>query len=133
MLAGKTVENVLQRYNAKRIVIGHTPTGGAVWPRFDQRVIANDTGIGSYYGSHTGILEIKGDEPTAIYGDVRIPLPADNAGREDYLRAVIDVDSNNGLLNKRLAEMLAPETGDSDSEMTANDQEIATAFPGTCQ
>jgi len=135
----QTVANILQRYDAKRIVIGHTPTGGAVWPRFDQRVIANDTGLGSYYGAHTGILEIKGDELTAIYGDTRIALPADNAGRVDYLRAVIDVDSDNSLLNKRLAEMLAPATqingsdGQSDSEMSGEGQEMTMASPGTCQ
>jgi len=41
----QTLDNILNRYGAKRIVIGHTPTGGVVWPRFDQRVVANDTAL----------------------------------------------------------------------------------------
>jgi hypothetical protein len=128
----QTIDNILQRYGAKRIVIGHTPTGGAVWPRFDQRVIANDTGIASYYGSHTGILEIQGDQLTAIYGDKRIPLPADNEGREDYLSAVIDLDANNDALKKRLAEMQAPESNVIVAEEQDSNDEVML-LPGTCQ
>jgi phosphomannomutase len=97
---GYLLDLILKRYDAKRIVIGHTPTGGVVWPRFDQRVVANDSGIAASYGAHTGI--------TAIYGEQRIPLPVRNDGREDYLRAVIEADSNNAELKARLAEMLAP-------------------------
>lgn len=140
----QTVENILNRYDVKRIVTGHTPTGGAVWPRFDQRVIANDTGLGSYYGAHMGILEIKGDELTAIYGDKRVPVPADNAGREDYLRAVIEIDPNNADLKKRLAEMQSPATAGDDSVDESDSEQVdegradqgqqsATALPGTCQ
>ena len=83
----QTLDNILNRYGAKRIVIGHTPTGGVVWPRFDQRVVANDTGIATYYGSHKGLLELTPEGATAIYGSQRIPLPSLNSEREDYLRA----------------------------------------------
>ena len=89
---------ILKRYDAKRIVIGHTGTGGVVWPRFDQRVVANDTGIAAYYGAHIGTLELTEKGATAIYGEQRIPLPVSNDGREDYLRAVIEADSNNDQL-----------------------------------
>ena len=132
----QTLDNILNRYAAKRIVIGHTPTGGVVWPRFDQRVVANDTGIAAYYGSHIGLLELTPEGATAIYGDQRIPLPALNSGREDYLRAVIEVDSNNAQMEQRLARMLAPpvtaetvvqtEGGESPTEGTI-------PVPGTCQ
>jgi hypothetical protein len=46
---GYLLDLILKRYDAKRIVIGHTPTGGVVWPRFDQRVVANDSGIAASY------------------------------------------------------------------------------------
>ena len=130
----QTVDNILERYDAKRIVIGHTPTGGVVWPRFDQRVIVNDTGIGGYYGGHTGILEIKGDELTAIYGDQRVPVPTDNAGREAYLNTVIGLDPENEELKKRLADMQAPEEA-SDEQASAGESDEAAAklLPGTCQ
>ena len=104
----QTLDNILDRYGARRIVIGHTPTGGVVWPRFDQRVVANDSGIATYYGAHKGLLELTPEGATAIYGDQRIPLPSLNSEREDYLRMVIEADSNNAQLKERLARMLAP-------------------------
>lgn len=132
----QTLDNILKRYGARRIVVGHTPTGGAVWPRFDQRVVVNDTGIATYYGAHKGVLELTANGAVAIYGEQRIPLPTDNAGREDYLRAVIAADANNGLLKQQLGRMLAPLV--EDPAMPATDDagvELAAPVvtPGTCQ
>ena len=135
----QTLDNILERYGAKRIVVGHTPTGGVVWPRFDQRVVVNDTGIASYYGSHKGVLELTANGAMTIYGDQRIPLPVDNAGREEYLRAVIKADSNNAQIKARLARMLAPPVEDTGgpAEVSIDDDETAVtdviSSPGTCQ
>ena len=140
-LFSQTLDNILERYDAKRIVIGHTPTGGVVWPRFDQRVVVNDTGIGSHYGSHIGVLELTAKGATAIYGERRIPLPINNSGREEYLRAVIEADSNNAQLKARLADMLAPlvkeasETsyGDTDDQVKEAEHAFIEPVPGICQ
>ena len=142
-LFSQTLDNILDRYGAKRIVIGHTPTGGVVWPRFDQRVVANDTGIAAYYGAHKGLLELTSDGATAIYGEQRIPVPTLNSGREDYLRAVIEVDSNNAQLKERLARMLAPPAEEIDATTNGETADQAEAgesmaeeiilVPGTCQ
>ena len=135
----QTLDNILKRYGAKRIVVGHTPTGGAVWPRFDQRVVVNDTGIADYYGSHKGVLELTAEGAVAIYGDKRIPLPENNAGREAYLRAVIAVDANNGQLKNRLKQMSAPaveektEAAVDDTVAAGEDVVVAVVSPGTCQ
>lgn len=149
----QTLDNILNRYEAKRIVIGHTPTGGIVWPRFDQRVIVNDTGIAAHYGSHKGVLELTAAGAFAIYADLRLQIPATSAERTDYLQAVVEVDANNGLLKKRLKRMLEPSTdgvidtpqvdvdidididSDIDSDSTAADEEeVATPpIPGTCR
>jgi hypothetical protein len=132
----QTLDNILKRYGARRIVIGHTPTGGVVWPRFDQRVVANDTGIATHYGAHKGVLELTAQGATAIYGDKRIPLPADNSGREDYLLAVIQADSNNGHLKQRLARMQAPPQAEAVAAGDADDAQVegaVTPVPGTCQ
>lgn len=135
----QTLDNILNRYGAKRIVVGHSPTGGVVWPRFDQRVVVNDTGIAAYYGSHKGILELTAEGEIAIYGDKRIPLPSKNTDRETYLRAVIEADSNNGHLKARLARMLAPpvetvdESGDTPVEGDQTTTTAAISSPGTCQ
>ena len=140
-LFSQTLDNILERYDIKRIVIGHTPTGGVVWPRFDQRVVANDTGIASHYGSNTGILELTADGATAIYGDQRIPLPVKNSGREDYLRAVIETNTGNVRLKARLANMLAPpqdegdetDYGDGEDQAGASNPVVTEAIPGICQ
>lgn len=102
------VTAILARYEAERIVVGHTPTGGVVWPRFEGRVVANDTGIAGYYGGHDAFLEINGGGAVAGYGEQRIELPASPDGREAYLREVIAMDPANEMLQKRLALLLEP-------------------------
>jgi len=134
----QTLDNILDRYGARRIVIGHTPTGGVVWPRFDQRVVANDTGIATHYGAHKGLLELTPEGATAIYGNQRIPLPSLNSQREDYLRLVIEADSNNAQLKERLARMLAPPVEESleTTEPAPSEDPLTEAviqIPGTCQ
>ncbi len=131
----QTLDNILERYGAQRVVIGHTPTGGVVWPRFDGRVVANDTGLASHYGSHIGVLELSAAGAVAIYDGRRIPLPANNDGRIEYLQAVIEADANNAQLKQRLARMLAPPVGPA-----AGGDEVATPpgeqqlpSPGTCR
>jgi hypothetical protein len=130
------VEAILERYGARRIVVGHTPTGGVVWPRFDGRVVANDTGIAAYYGSHDGFLELRGDQALAGYGDARLELPGDAAGREAYLRAVIELEPDNTLLQKRLEQLLSPwpEETEPTGETEEPRAEGAEVFnPGICQ
>jgi hypothetical protein len=142
-LFSQTLDNILNRYGAKRIVVGHTPTGGVIWPRFDQRVVVNDTGIANHYGAHKGVLELTEKGQTAIYGGQRILLPVQNSGREDYLRAVIKADSNNAQLKARLARMLAPSAPETDEAIEGEtaeqiEEEVMavaepTPVPGTCQ
>jgi hypothetical protein len=133
----QTLDNILKRYSAKRIVIGHSPTGGVIWPRFDQRVVANDTGIANYYGAHKGVLELTKDGLVGIYGDERIPIPGKNNEREGYLRAVIEVDSNSAQLEARLARMLAPPVENTVEPAEGEEAVPVTADPipgpGTCQ
>jgi hypothetical protein len=132
----QTLDNILERYGAKRVVIGHTPTGGVVWPRFDGRVVANDTGIAAHYGSHFGILELTANGAVAIYGEQRIPLPAGNDDRIGYLEAVIEADANNALMKKRLARLLAPpaeSAPDAEGEVAPETEEKPLPTPGTCR
>src|SRR5262245_37879040 len=44
------VDQVLKNYGVRRLVLGHTPTGGAVLPRFDSKVILIDVGLSKGYG-----------------------------------------------------------------------------------
>lgn len=100
------VDAILERYGVRRIVVGHTPTQGIVWPRFDGRVILNDTGLAAHYGGHDAFLEIRAGQPIARYGKHEIPLPNGGAARVDYLREVIRLDPGNAHLQSRLARMV---------------------------
>ena len=103
------IDQILERYGASRIVVGHTPTGGVVWPRFGGRVVVNDTGIATYYGSNIGWFEQSGGKAYAGYEDRRLELPVTEDNRIAYLEAVIDFKPDNQYLQERLAELTAPE------------------------
>lgn len=102
------VDAILERYGARRIVVGHTPTGGIVWPRFGGRVVVNDTGIAAYYGGHDAYLELNGAEAMAGYGERRLALPTSDADRIAYLQEVVGSKPDNRSLQARLASLLAP-------------------------
>lgn len=128
----QTLDNILARYKVKRIVVGHTLSSGIVWPRFDQRVILNDTGIAKHYGANMSVLELQNGVATAIYADQRIAIPQSSSDREDYLRAVIKISPNNKILKKRLIQLLEPDPiEESSTEETAEPEEAAVI--GTCQ
>jgi hypothetical protein len=70
------LETVLESLGAKRVVIGHTPTRGAVLTRFAGRVIRADTGMLPAYGGVPAAVVIRGDEVLTVYAneaDARAP------------------------------------------------------------
>ena len=85
-----TVGEILDCAGVDRIVVGHTPTPGVIWPRFDGRVVLIDTGIAKAYEGRAAWLELGPDGPVAGYLDGELPLPADAEGREDYLHTLVD-------------------------------------------
>jgi hypothetical protein len=76
------VERLLERYQASRFVVGHTPQlRGGITARFDGRVILADTGmLTTYYtGGTPSAVEIADGRVTAIYPGARreqLPSPA---------------------------------------------------------
>ncbi len=103
------VEQILERYGASRIVVGHSPTGGVVWPRFEGKVVVNDTGIAKYYGSNDAWLELSGGKAYAGYEEGRLELPETENDRIGYLEQVIRFKPENKRLQNRLQEMTAPQ------------------------
>jgi hypothetical protein len=66
---------VLQRFGAKRMVMGHTTMkDGRIGMRFGGRALFIDTGLSRGYGGHLAALEIRGDRLTAIYPEGRVEL-----------------------------------------------------------
>ena len=104
----ETVAAVLERHGAGRIVVGHTPTSGVIWPRYDARVIQIDSGIGATYGGHIAYLEVTPAGIFAGYPSGKIPIPASDGERIAYLEQVIAVVPENAYLIKRLQNMQSP-------------------------
>jgi hypothetical protein len=104
-----TIDAILERHGAKRIIVGHTPTSGVVWPRYDSRVIVVDTGISAAYGGHIGYLEITPDGLFAGYPKGKLPLPPTDAESIDYLKEVMAMAPDNPHLKARLKRLQNPE------------------------
>ena len=122
-----TVDAVLEHHGARRIVIGHTPTGGVIWPRLDGRVVMIDTGLSTAYGGHIGWLEATPDGLFAEYPGGRLPLPPDDAGRLAYLDAVIALDPGNAVLARRRERL---REGAPDTEPAVGDEAPAAGADG---
>jgi hypothetical protein len=117
----ETVAAVLQRHDAKHVVVGHTPTGGAIFTRYDGAVIQIDTGLSKAYGGHPAYLEVTSAGMFAGYPAGKIALPANDADRAAYLQQVIALYPTNGdlkiLLDKITATAVTtPETGQDSEE-----------------
>jgi hypothetical protein len=69
------VDQALALQGVKRIVIGHTTTGGAIVPRFGGKVIMIDVGLSAVYGSNRALLLQEGDAVYAIDRGVKVALP----------------------------------------------------------
>ena len=75
--AGPRIAALLERYEAERIVVGHTPLAlMRITPRFGFRVFAIDTGMLSSHfpGGRPSALEIVGERLRAVYLEETIEL-----------------------------------------------------------
>jgi hypothetical protein len=73
--AERGLDEVLERFGAKRMVMGHTTDrNGKIRVRFGGKAVFIDTGLGSYYGRNLAALEIRGDTLTALYPTGRVTL-----------------------------------------------------------
>lgn len=105
--SGAVVDAILERHGAARIVIGHTPTPGVVWPRLDGRVVMIDTGLSGAYGGHIGWLEATPQGLWAGYPGGRLALPDQDGARPGYLDEVIALDPGNLALVQRRERLAA--------------------------
>jgi hypothetical protein len=103
--APETVQAILKQQGARHIVIAHTPTHGAIWPRYSGQVIQVDTGMSAVYGGHVAWLEETKDGLYAGYPSGKVKLPSDDAGRVDYLKQVIALQPGNAGLQTQLSAL----------------------------
>ncbi len=122
----ESVQAVLDQHQAKHIVVGHTPTSGVIWPRYDGRVIHIDTGISQAYGGYVGYLEVTPDGLFGGYPGGRVPLPEADSERVSYLQQVIEMNPDNARLKQRLERLQAAADGGDGAEGDATDENAGT-------
>jgi len=123
----ETVDAILANHDARHIVIGHTPTSGVIWPRYDGKVILIDTGISEAYGGHVAYLELTPDGVFAGYLSGKLPLPQAGDDRLAYLGQVAELNPENPSLRKRLQTMRAPPAAAPEAVPTGGEQADAAS------
>jgi len=125
----ETVDAILAQHGIKHIAVGHTPTSGVIWPRYDAKVIMIDTGISRAYGGHLGYLEITSAGLFAGYEEAKLPLPASDDGAIAYLEQVIQIKPDNPYLRQRLNQLRQPPAEPIEAAATEAAQSDETAEP----
>ncbi|MDX2149845.1 MAG: metallophosphoesterase [Bryobacteraceae bacterium] len=96
---GEHVDKLLAFYNVKRIVLGHTPTAGAIVPRFGGKVILADVGLSTYYGGRSACLVIENGQTFALHRGKRLALPDGSPGSVlAYLKEAAALEPANSSL-----------------------------------
>jgi calcineurin-like phosphoesterase family protein len=104
------VKAVLKAHQADRIVIGHTPTDGAILPRFDGKVVLIDVGLSRVFDPRPRLacLLIEKGKPYALHRGKKLELPSDSSsGLLNYLKQAAALDPSPSSLEKRIAEIEA--------------------------
>jgi hypothetical protein len=131
----ETVAAILANHQARHIVVGHTPTSGAIFTRYDGAVIQIDTGLSSAYGGHPAFLEATPEGLFAGYPAGKIALPARDADRAAYLQQVMAMFPRNGDLQLLLdkvneeAQSVASATDESEPAGAAAGDGESPAMP----
>ncbi|HBY60559.1 MAG TPA: protein-tyrosine-phosphatase [Solibacterales bacterium] len=101
------VEKLLSFYNVKRIVLGHTPTAGAILPRFKGKVILADVGLSTYYGARSACLVIENGTAVALHRGKKLTLPEDGmaASLLAYLKEAAALEPAGAMLANVVKKM----------------------------
>ena len=99
------VEALLAKHGVSRIVIGHTPTAGAVIPRFGGKVIQIDVGLSAAYGGRLACLILEDGRAYALHRGERIELPTASDELLVYLERCAELDPQPSPLARTIAEL----------------------------
>jgi hypothetical protein len=102
------VERLLAAYGVNRVVVAHTPTAGAILPRYAGKVIVIDVGLSTYYGGHPVCLVQEGKTTYVVHRGTRVPFAEDAAADlARYLKRTVELEPMGSALAKHLAEVEA--------------------------
>lgn len=105
---GPHVDALLQTHGVDHIVVAHTPITGAIMPRFGNKIVLIDVGLGTHYGRRDAYLEVAGGELAAIHRGTRLVLPS--GGRDEllaYLRAAAALDPAPSPIDKKIRAIIS--------------------------
>lgn len=101
------VEQLLEKYGARRIVLGHTVTEGAVIPRLQGKVLLIDVGLSALYGARRACLILEGDQAYALHRGRKLSLSWDSEpGLLSYLREAAALDPFPSPLQKMIQQIV---------------------------
>jgi hypothetical protein len=103
-----SLEAILERHGCRRMVIGHTPTGGLVMPHYGGRVLAIDVGMTKVYGGPPAGLLLEEGRVIAIHRGQRLAVP-DGEGEplRRYVREVMALEPDPSRLQGVLQDLEA--------------------------
>lgn len=103
------VDGVLSAFHVKQIVVGHTPTAGAVIPRYGGKVLVIDVGLASVYGGHPVCLVNEHGATYAVHRGTKVALPLTDAAADlmTYLKSTVALEPMGSALAKHLAQVEA--------------------------
>jgi hypothetical protein len=102
------VDALLETHRVSRMVIGHTPTGGVVLPRFGGKVLLIDVGISRVYGGPPSCLVIEKGVGYVVHRGQRIGLPgATGVEILAYLKKVAALEPEGSAVHKHIADVQA--------------------------
>jgi hypothetical protein len=94
------VDQLLKKHGVRHLVLGHTPTGGAVLPRFEGRVILIDVGLSKLYGGTPACLISENSKLYALHRGQLLELPMESGGVIPYLKKAATLDPPPSPLQK---------------------------------
>jgi calcineurin-like phosphoesterase family protein len=87
------LEALMATHGVSHVVIAHTPLTGTILPRFGNKVVLIDVGLGAYYGSREAYLEATSEGLFVFHRGAKLTLPSEG-GQEliDYLKEAAALD-----------------------------------------
>jgi hypothetical protein len=95
------VDSILTKFGVSHIVIGHTPTTGAVTPRVGGRVLLIDVGLSKSFNESPACLIIEDGKYFAMHRGKKIAIP-EGPDASAYLRQAAELDPPGTALRKSL-------------------------------
>ena len=100
---GPHVDALLAKHGVNHIVIAHTPVTGAILPRFGDKVLAIDVGLGQHYGRRDAYLEVTDGQLRSIHRGRRLVIPSEGGeALLDYLKEAAALDPQPSPIEKKI-------------------------------